>query len=81
MTLARTMEDIEPARLMLVCWRAEVDVCGILDWSVSRNASPSAAGMETDLQPELQRAAGYLDLENCTPGTMRREVKRWVTDR
>lgn len=75
------MEDIEPAWLMLVCWRAEVDVCGILDWSVSRNASPSAAGMETDLQPELWKATGYLDLENCTPGTMRREVKRWATDR
>ena len=53
MTLWRTNEGSEPARLMLVCWRAEVDVCGILDWSVSRNASPSAAGMETDLQPEL----------------------------
>ena len=49
----RTNEGSEPARLMLVCWRAEVDVCGILDWSVLRNASRSAAGMETDLQPEL----------------------------
>ena len=51
--LARTNEGSEPVRLMLTWWRAEVDVCGILGWSASRNASPSAAGTETDLQSDL----------------------------
>ena len=43
----------EPARLTLVWWRAEVDVCGILGWSASRDANPSAAGTETNLQSDL----------------------------
>ena len=53
LALARTNEGSEPVRLMLTWWRAEVDVCGILGWSASRNASPSAAGTETDLQSDL----------------------------
>ena len=53
MTLWRTNRGSEPARSMLTWWRAEVDVCGILGWSASRNTSLSSAGTETDLQSDL----------------------------
>ena len=53
MTIWRTNRGSEPARSMLTWWRAEVDVCGILGWSASRNTSLSSAGTETDLQSDL----------------------------
>ena len=59
-----------------------LDVCGILGWYWLENCQCAGhAGMETDLQSELQRAAGHPEWESCIPGAMRREVKRWATGR